>query len=60
MCRGGHGAVAQQEERRNGIAEARGSTPLCSTMGMTAKVADTPRKRRRSGFDSRLLHRDVV
>jgi len=24
---------------------------------MTAKVAGTPRKRRRSGFDSRRLHR---
>jgi hypothetical protein len=29
-------------------------------MGMTAEVADTPCKRRRSGFDSRHLHRDVV
>jgi hypothetical protein len=26
-------------------------------MGMTAEVADTPCKRRRSGFDSRHLHR---
>ena len=28
-----------------------------SSTGMTAKVAGTPRKRRRSGFDSRRLHR---
>ena len=28
-------------------------------MGMTAEVADTPCKRRRSGFDSRHLHRAV-
>ena len=30
-----------------------------SPMGMTAEVADTPCKRRRSGFDSRHLHRAV-
>ena len=29
-------------------------------MGMTAEVADTPCKRRRSGFDSRHLHRAAL
>ena len=34
-----------------------GCTGRRIAMGMTAEVADTPCKRRRSGFDSRHLHR---
>jgi hypothetical protein len=34
-----------------------GCTGRRTVMGMTAEVADTPCKRRRSGFDSRHLHR---
>lgn len=51
-----HGAVAQPVERLHGMQEAARSSRASST-GMTAKVAGTPRKRRRSGFDSRRLHR---
>ena len=51
-----HGAVAQLVERLHGMQEAARSSRASST-GMTAKVAGTPRKRRRSGFDSRRLHR---
>jgi hypothetical protein len=36
-----------------------GCTGRRIAMGMTAEVADTPCKRRRSGFDSRHLHRAV-
>jgi hypothetical protein len=36
-----------------------GCTGRRIAMGMTAEVADTPCKRRRSGFDSRHLHRSA-
>ena len=54
-----NGAVAQTVERLHGMQEVARSTRASST-GMTAEVADTLRKRRRSGFDSRHLHRAVL
>jgi hypothetical protein len=54
-----NGAVAQTVERLHGMQEVARSTRASST-GMTAEVADTLRKRRRSGFDSRHLHRAAL